>query len=239
MGRSAMANKCSVLFALGLCLVFAVGHYDSESMVEPLEIDMLELPREDSQSFAELSETKASVVAKAEKKIDAKAKKAAKKEKKKAKKAAKKVKKATKKKAAAAKKAAAKKKAAKKAVAKKAKKVEAEAKKDAAKVKNAEQAEKKADAQEEKADAQEEKADASKKAASGSTSCSDFVAKDSPCGLPKATVCKTNMGKKCCSECGAGGKSSKPADKSTAAKEVRRRSPKRRRRSPSPKQMLR
>merc|ERR1711904_189771 len=77
MGRSAMANKCSVLFALGLCLVFAVGHYDSESMVEPLEIDMLELPREDSQSFAELSETKASVVAKAEKKIDAKAKKAA------------------------------------------------------------------------------------------------------------------------------------------------------------------
>merc|ERR1711904_293487 len=110
--RSAMANKCSVLFALGLCLVFAVGHYDSESMVEPLEIDMLELPREDSQSFAELSETKASVVAKAEKKIDAKAKKAAKKEKKKAKKAAKKVKKATKKKAAAKKKAASKKKAA-------------------------------------------------------------------------------------------------------------------------------
>merc|ERR1711959_120259 len=115
MGRSAMANKCSVLFALGLCLVFAVGHYDSESMVEPLEIDMLELPREDSQSFAELSETKASVVAKAEKKIDAKAKKAAKKEKKKAKNAAKK--------------AAAKKKAAKKAVAKKAKKAETEAKK--------------------------------------------------------------------------------------------------------------
>merc|ERR1712182_81462 len=118
MGRSAMANKCSVLFALGLCLVFAVGHYDSESMVEPLEIDMLELPREDSQSFAELSETKASVVAKAEKKIDAKAKKAAKKEKKKAKKAAKK---ATKKKAAAKKQAASKKKAAaaKKAAAKK------------------------------------------------------------------------------------------------------------------------
>merc|ERR1712188_142709 len=95
MGRSAMANKSSVLFALGLCLVFAVGHYDSESMVEPLEIDMLELPREDSQSFAELSETKASVVAKAEKKKDAK-----------------KVKKATKKKAAAKKQAASKKKAA-------------------------------------------------------------------------------------------------------------------------------
>merc|ERR1711861_38663 len=114
MGRSAMANKCSVLFALGLCLVFAVGHYDSESMVEPLEIDMLELPREDSQSFAELSETKASA-----KKRAAAAKQAAAK-----KKAA-----SSKKKAAAAKKAAAKKKAAKKAVAKKAKKAEAEAKK--------------------------------------------------------------------------------------------------------------
>merc|ERR1711937_661471 len=132
MGRSAMANKCSVLFALGLCLVFAVGHYDSGSMVEPLEIDMLELPREDSQSFAELSETKASVVAKAEKKIDAKAKKAAKKEKKKAKKAAKKVKKATKKKAAAKKQAASKQAAAKKKAASSTKKAAA-AKKAAAK----------------------------------------------------------------------------------------------------------